>query len=102
MDILISDGADRNSDYGSDFTLDEEEILVGLLQQSPEVDNPIHEPDLQLKSVEDNGDPQGVRLPRRMGSRSMYQAAPLQMYASSIKALPIEDGERCNILKKSW
>ena len=63
MEVAITDQQAEFSDYGSDFTPDEEEILTGLLQQAPqEPDNPITDPDLQLKDIEDEVTPRGARV----------------------------------------
>ncbi|KAL8908599.1 MAG: hypothetical protein Q9207_000687 [Kuettlingeria erythrocarpa] len=52
------------SDYGSDFTADEEEILSGLLlQQAPT--SPATGVDLVLKDIEDDGSLRGARIARR-------------------------------------
>ena len=50
------------SDYGSDFTLDEEEILQSLVQQAPAATF-TEELDLVLKDVEDHEGPRGIRIP---------------------------------------
>lgn len=50
------------SDYGSDFTPDEEEILQSLLQQAPAA-SLTEELDLVLKDVEDHEGPRGIRIP---------------------------------------
>lgn len=52
--------ADITSDYGSDFTPDEEAILHGLLRHAPVAVNPT----LILKDIEDNEKSRGARLPR--------------------------------------
>ncbi|KAL8697808.1 MAG: hypothetical protein Q9224_002135 [Gallowayella concinna] len=55
--------ADATSNYGSDFTPDEEEILHGLLQEAPAAilaDGL----DLVLKDINDNESPRGARIPR--------------------------------------
>lgn len=58
---------DETSEYGSDFTLDEEEILNGFLQEPPRfgvADNPIRDLESQLEDAEDDGGLHGVKLPR--------------------------------------
>ena len=63
MEVITIDQPGEYSDYGSDFTPDEEEILTGLLRQTPqEPDNPITDPDLQLKDIEDEITPRGARV----------------------------------------
>lgn len=47
MDTSITDHLDRESDYGSDFTADEEEILTQLLQQHPRPQSK-SDPDLDI------------------------------------------------------
>ncbi|KAL8709404.1 MAG: hypothetical protein Q9220_005787 [cf. Caloplaca sp. 1 TL-2023] len=54
---------DGASDYGSDFTPDEEQILQSLLQQTPI--STAHYPDLSLKDHENDESPPGARVPRR-------------------------------------
>lgn len=68
MEVPAADQHDGLSDYGSDFTPDEEEILKGLLQRVPDNgDNPTTDPDQRLKDIEDNEGPRGMRMPRRFG-----------------------------------
>lgn len=63
MGVSVAEQQESFSDYGSDFTPDEEEILTGLLQRAPlEPDNPITDPDLQLKDIEDEATPKGARV----------------------------------------
>ena len=63
MEASVADPQEHTSDYGSDFTPDEEDVLTGLLQRSPlECDNPITDPDLQLKDVQDEITPKGARV----------------------------------------
>ena len=51
---------DEASDYGSDFTPDEEEILRSLLQQTPPTVATY--PGLVLNDLEDNEGPQGAKV----------------------------------------
>ncbi len=53
------------SDYG-DFTLDEQEIINGLLANITPVNTTADEP-LELTDIEDYEDPRGVRLPKTLG-----------------------------------
>jgi len=77
MEVPFPDQHDRLSDYGSDFTPDEEEILNGLLQQVPDQgDNPNTDPDQQLKDIEDNEGPRGARIPRRLGYQQLSTQHP--------------------------
>ena len=62
MDGAIFEQQDGISDYGSEFTPDEEEILNGLLQQVPA--ELVTDSDLLLKDIEDNEGPRGARVPR--------------------------------------
>ncbi|KAL8675982.1 MAG: hypothetical protein Q9186_007450 [Xanthomendoza sp. 1 TL-2023] len=55
--------ADATSNYGSDFTPDEEEILHGLLQEAPAA-TLADGLDLVLKDINDNESPRGARIPR--------------------------------------
>ena len=73
MDMPVTDQQDGLSDYGSDFTPDEEEILNALLQQAPEQvqdDGPNGDPDLLLKGIENEKGPRGAKVPRRQGQQS--------------------------------
>lgn len=79
MDVLVADHNDGLSDYGSDFSPDEEVILNGLLQQVPDQgDNPNTDPDQQLKDIEGNEGPSGVRVPRRLGREQHANHHPPQ------------------------
>ncbi|KAL9599207.1 MAG: hypothetical protein Q9219_003988 [cf. Caloplaca sp. 3 TL-2023] len=55
-------GQDAGSDYGSDFTPDEEDILSSLLGQSPSTLQ--EDPALILKDLEDDESPQFAKIPR--------------------------------------
>ena len=70
MEGLDTDQADETvSDYGSDFTADEEEILNNLLRapQTVEGDNPIKNSSAQLQHFEEHETPRVARIPA--GSR---------------------------------
>lgn len=54
---------DVASEYGSDFTPDEEEILQSLLLQAPAA-RLTDDHGLVLKDIEDNESPRGARVPR--------------------------------------
>ena len=70
MESSVDEQEESLSDYGSDFTPDEEEILKGLLQGAPsEADNPIADPDLQLKDLKDDFTHKGARV-----SKSAYES----------------------------
>lgn len=90
MAAPIPEQQDGFSDYGSDFTTDEEEILKGLLQQAPlESDNPITDPDLQLKELEDEKTPRGARV-RTLG----YEPHPVPTPTTEKKRVIIQiDGD---------
>lgn len=70
---------DEFSDYGSDFsdfTPDEEQKLKSLLQQAPlQPDNPITDPDLQIKDLEDETTPRGVKV-RTLGYEPQTVSTP--------------------------
>ena len=85
------DGVGSPSDYGSDFTPDEEEILNGLLDQGPNVDNPNLDPEIQLENVEDDQGCQGIKIPRRVWSQHEEARARIEV-----------DGNQRNIAGKSW
>lgn len=65
MDIAVTGQQDRFSDYGSDFSPDEEEILNRLLYYNPKQDDgPVRDPDLILQDIEHETGPRGARVPR--------------------------------------
>ena len=66
MDMPVTDQQDGFSDYGSDFTPDEEEILNALLHPKQD-DGPNTDPDLLLKNIEDEQGPRCARVPHRQG-----------------------------------
>ncbi|KAL8748755.1 MAG: hypothetical protein Q9184_007104, partial [Pyrenodesmia sp. 2 TL-2023] len=71
------------SDYGSDFTVEEEEILSDLLQQTPAW--PITGVGLVLKDIEDNEGPRGARIPRTYDRRQYLPGSrrnPVQKQAT--------------------
>ncbi|CAD6584099.1 MAG: hypothetical protein ASARMPRED_001595 [Alectoria sarmentosa] len=68
MDMPVTDQQDGFSDYGSDFTPDEEEILNALLHPKQD-DGPNTDPDLLLKNIEDEQGPRGARVPHRQGQQ---------------------------------
>lgn len=75
----ITEQQDGFSDYGSDFTPDEEEILNALLHQTTEQDDgPNRDPDLLLKDIEDEKGPRGAKVPRRQGQQSQ-DSPPLSL-----------------------
>ena len=57
---------DAASDYGSEFSPDEVELLTGLLSTTPPPDAVADEP-LIITDIEDYEDPKGVRLPKVLG-----------------------------------
>ncbi|KAL8865398.1 MAG: hypothetical protein Q9198_009344 [Flavoplaca austrocitrina] len=84
------------SDYGSDFTPDEEEILQSLLQQAPAATF-TEELDLVLKDVEDHEGPRGIRIPhfhirhQRHPSGNHQISSPKQ--ASHLKVETADDSD---------
>lgn len=86
MDISVVDDQDVVSDYGSDFTPDEEDILNGLLHQSPTGPDP--DVNLLLADIEDDERLQTARVPpRRFGQKNSGEnKIPVwQSYANSRK-----------------
>ena len=69
MELSVTDHDDGLSDYGSDFTADEEEILRGLLEQRPSPAASLLEasPSLQVRDIEDDENPRGAKVLRRLG-----------------------------------
>ncbi|KAL8730490.1 MAG: hypothetical protein Q9181_004641 [Wetmoreana brouardii] len=83
---------DATSDYGSDFTPDEEEILYNLLQQPPS--HSVKDPDLILKDLEDDEITPGARVPRlytRQQQESGSGQASIQKQASHIAVEVVDD-----------
>ncbi|KAL9578657.1 MAG: hypothetical protein Q9212_005583 [Teloschistes hypoglaucus] len=64
---------DAISDYGSDFTPDEEEILHSLLQQ-PKPDLAAQKEVLVLGGIEDHEGPSGARIPRLLYQQRQQSA----------------------------
>lgn len=89
MDRPATDQQDGFSDYGSDFTPDEEEILNALLHQGPEQvqdDNPNTDPDLLLKGIGHEEGPRVAKVPRRQGQQSQeYTSLPLSETSIAIR-----------------
>lgn len=92
---------DVASDYGSDFTPDEEEILSGLLQQAPVPAT--EDAGLILRDIEDNEDPPGARSRRLynwqqhldVGGETLYQKQKsLPAIEVSVDGSTSTDGER--------
>ena len=89
MDVPVTDQQDGFSDYGSDFTPDEEEILNALLHQGPEQvqdDGPNRDPDLLLKGIGNEEGPRVAKVPRRHGQQSQeYTSLPLSETSIAIR-----------------
>lgn len=71
------------SDYGSDFTVEEEEILSDLLQQAPA--SPMTGVGLVLKDIDDNEGLRGARFPRTYNRRQYLSGSrrnPVQKQAT--------------------
>ena len=71
MTLPIAEQQDSFSDYGSDFTPDEEEILNGLLQSEPLY--PGLDSDLCVKDIEDEEYPRGAKVPALVTSQQQYE-----------------------------
>ena len=81
MELSVTDHDDGLSDYGSDFTADEEEILKGLLAQVPSHEASLLEasPSLRLRDIEDDESPRGAKVLRRLGyERRGYDSPEVQ------------------------
>ena len=85
MDGAILGQQDGISDYGSDFTPDEEEILNVLMQQVPA--EAVTDLDLLLKDIEDDEGPCGARIPRTLWHKRRCSSLRVQAAGTS---LPIE------------
>lgn len=80
------------SDYGSDFTPDEEEILNALLHPVPEQDdNPNSDSNLVLKDIEDEQGHRGARVPYSHGPQS--QAYPPLPVSKTRDAVQLDSGD---------
>ena len=82
MEGSILEQQDGISDYGSDFTPDEEEILNILLQQVPA--KSIADSDLLLKDIEDNESPRGARFPRSVWCKGRNPSLRVQAGEESL------------------
>lgn len=75
MEIAVTGQQDGLSDYGSDFSPGEEEILNGLLHYNPKQDDgPIKDPDLILQDIEHEKGPRGARVPPRQDQQIKNQS----------------------------
>ena len=75
------------SDYGSDFTPDEEEILNALLHPAPEQeDNPNSDSNLVLKDIEDEQGHRGARVPYSQGQQfQAYSSLPVSKTRDTVQ-----------------
>ncbi len=85
MEGAILEQQDGISDYGSDFTPDEEEILNVLLQQAPA--GLTTDFDLLLKDIEDDEGHRDATLSRTLGRERRHSSLRIQ---AAEKSLPIE------------
>lgn len=92
------------SDYGSDFTPEEDEILQSLLQQGPAA-TLTEGLDLVLKGVEDHEGPRGIRIPhfhiRHQWQSSGNHQVPSPKQASHLTVATADDSDppaRCEPL----
>lgn len=100
LQTMVPKRQDDTSDYGSDFTPDEVELLSGLLYGVPESDLPPILPDLRLENIEDNEGPPGARLPLRLSQDDWIRHAPSLRVSKRPLALEI-DGDEGAVHKKS-
>ena len=80
MDVTACDPTDEASEYGSDFTSDEEEVLNGLLQVQSALeitDNPITNPELQYQDAKEDGG--GLRC-IRISAKSAKERPQVQIH----------------------
>ena len=93
--------ADGISDYGSDFTPDEEEILNGLLH--PEQQDTLEDLDagLCVKDIEDEESPRGAKV-RRLVLEQQHQPLPQIALSDEKKRIDIQiDGDSANSMPPS-
>lgn len=68
MENLLADHLDRESDYGSDFSPDEELLLSQLLQRVPPTLRPNPEPDNNIRGdLEENEDIDNTAISHTIG-----------------------------------
>ena len=78
MEVPVIGQEDGFSDYGSDFSPDQEEILNRLLHQSAEQDDcPISDPGLLLQDIEHEQGPRGARVPHRQNQQKSGPTLPI-------------------------
>jgi exonuclease V len=83
---------DNDTDYGSDFSPEEEQIVQRLLSRGVEEVNPI------IPEIEQNGPQQDLRLPRVFGGESrspLYQAVRAAERVAEHINNSIESSEHC-------
>ncbi|KAI4167800.1 MAG: hypothetical protein LQ343_006932 [Gyalolechia ehrenbergii] len=85
-------GYDASSDYGSDFTPDEEDILSSLLAQAPAT--PREDSGLILTNIEDDESPQRARIPH--AHEDYHQQSVRNSIAEQTAYLPIEIADSSN------
>ena len=92
MEVAVTAQDDGLSDYGSDFTADEEEILKGLFEQapSPKATLPEASPSLQLRDIEDDESPRGAKVSRRLGYERREYNLPVQLLESERRMVTIQ------------
>lgn len=100
MQPAVPQHPDDASDYGSDFTPDEEELLSGLISGAPEPDIPAVLPELRLEDIDEDEGARGARLPLHLSQDDwIHQAPSLRV---SKRPLVVEiDGDKNAIPKKS-
>ena len=78
MDKPVSGLQDDLSNYGSDFSSGDEEVLNALLHETSGQDDCTNrDPVLLLKDIEDQEGPRGARVLRRQGQSSQEKSLPL-------------------------
>lgn len=82
---------DAGSEYGSDFTPDEEDILSSLLAQAPVI--PREDSGLILMNIEDDESPQHAELPAVYQAYRQHSAdSPIPIARSGVH-LPVETAD---------
>ena len=99
--IPPANDADVLSDYGSDFTPDEEEMLNSLLDQGANIDNPNLDPKIQLENIKDEQNCQGIKVPLQAWNQPRGSA--LREAIEPGKKVRIEvDGYQRSKTEKCW
>ena len=104
MEMPVIGQQDDFSDYGSDFSPDQEEMLNRLLHQSPEQDDcPISNPGLLLQDIDHEQRLRGARVPRRQDHQNSGPSLALSYEKSVAIQLNGDNNPSANgTCRSSW